>query len=165
MRSVVTTFLAAVVCLWSTKTSFSANDTLEMTCEHSFFPKMQEVILYITLRNQGLTAVDVITYMPKPLLATRGGGWMFLLRSDWYMVNRESDKRPIRERLLPVTLAPNERTTFAARFLINTFPDMAPPNQNTFPDCTYKVEAEDAALYKVWGGELSVKSTYVPFYK
>ena len=165
MRSVIITFLIGVVCLCSSTIAFSADDTLEMTCEHSVFTKMHELILYITLHNKGSKPIDVITYMPEPALATRGGAWMFFLSSDWYAVDRVSDKRPNRERLLPVTLSPNGSTTFTSRYLMNTFPDLAPPNQNTSVGCVYKVEPNDAALYNVWGGSLRAQSTYVPFYK
>ena len=165
MRFVIITFLVAIVSLWSTKTSFSANETLEMTCQHVVFPKMHELILYVTLHNKGPKPVDVITYMPQPGLATRGGAWMFFLNSDWYAEDSVSEKRPIRERLLPVTLAPNEKTTFTSRYLLSTFPDLAPPNKNTSVACADKVEAQDAALYNVWGGNLSAQSTYAPFYK
>ena len=165
MRSVIIAFLVAVASQWSTTTSFSANERLEMTCEHVVFPKMNEIILYITLQNRGSTPVDVITYMPKPAVAIRGGAWMFFMNSNWYAEDSVSKKKPIRARLLPVTLAPNETTTFTSRFLMTTFPDLAPPNKNTSVGCAYRVEPDDATLYNVWGGNVGAQSTCVSFYK
>lgn len=142
-----------------------ASDDLEMTCEHTVVPENSEVILYVTLRNKASTPVSVVTCLPNTGVAIRGGTWMFSLSSNWYAEGAGSGDTPIRERLLPVTIASNQSCTFTQRFPTNTFKDIPPVNLSTYVACRYGVTEENARRYKIWGGQLTTQSTYVPFYE
>lgn len=142
-----------------------AGDDLEMICEHTVVPENSEVILYVTLRNKASTPVSVVTCLPNTGVAIRGGTWMFSLSSNWYAEGASSGETPIRERLLPVVIAPNQSCAFTQRFPTNTFKDIPPVNPSTYVACSYGVREEDARRYKIWGGQLTAQSVYVPFYE
>jgi len=144
--------------------SYAGNE-LEMSCEHTIIPETSEIILYVTLHNKASTPVSIITCLPNSGVAIRGGTWMFSLRSSQYAEGAGVGDIPIRERLLPVVIAPSQSFTFSQRFPTNIFKDLAPLNSSTYVACSYGVMESDARRYKVWGGQLTTQSTYVPFYE
>lgn len=151
--------------IWGAFALFAESPSLEMTCEHTVVPEMPEILIYITLHNRTSEPIDVITCLPNAGIAVRGGTWMFSIQSTWYAEEIGENKLPIRKRLLPITIPPHQRITFSQRFFGGIFDNIPQIDKNTYVQCLYKVWDRDAKRYKVWGGELMARSTYVPFYE
>ena len=140
---------------------FAGSPSIEMTCEHSIIPQTSFVIVYVTLHNRAAGPIDVITFLPNIGAASRGGNWMLMIQSSIY--GYESDDHiPIKSRLLPVSIPPNEAITFSERIPAVFGPVI---DSKTFVEVQYNVSEEDAKRYDVWGGVLVSRSTFVPFYK
>jgi len=144
-----------------------ASGDLEMSCRHAFANTSDGtyLVLYVTLRNRGDKPLDVVTCLPSPLFLYDMGGMTVSLAGDWPSDKPDRGETPVRERLMPRTLAPNAFTTFAVQYqtvALSSFPRIS---RDTPVTCRYGVGEAYSKRYGVWGGRMAAKSILVPFYE
>jgi hypothetical protein len=167
MNFVLLRSFLAVFCLCFMMPAHAASNALKLSCRHSFAgkPGGMFIILYLTFHNSGTTHLDVITCVPDPIFTFSKGALSLHLSGDWTESEAESEKFPIRERLLPRRLDPGATTTIAVQYqavIFNSFPDIT---EETPVICSYRVGEEYSRRYGVWSGRLEAKSAFDPFYE